>query len=81
MYTVVVVILTSALILAYIATLYRGCRGKQFGFIIVLIVLLILSNIGYMVTTIQDHKAAYLYHEHVVSKSGKFDIESYIEIL
>ena len=81
MYTLVVIFCTSILILAYLTTLYRTCKGKSFGFITFLIIMLILSNAGYMVNAIYDHKAAYLAGKIIDNPEDLTYVDNYIKIL
>ena len=67
MYTVVVITLAASLILMYVVTLCKVCHGTSFSFIVTLIVLLIVSNIGYIGATSFDHKAAYLGNQHQIN--------------
>ena len=48
MYTITVTILSSILISVYLITLFKVCRGSKYNFIIILEILLMASNVGYI---------------------------------
>ena len=81
MYVLSVGILASILIILYLITLYKVCKGSGFAFIITLIVLLVFSNLGYIGTSTFDHKAGYLANHHYYYPDDYFDVESFINLL
>ena len=59
LYLLVVMILSSILILVYIIALWKVIRGSKYSFIIVLELLLMASNLGYIGSTEYSHIAGH----------------------
>ena len=58
LYLSVTIILNSLLICAYLVTLYRAVKGPAYSFIIILLTLLLVSNIGSVCTVTYNHKVS-----------------------
>lgn len=75
LYTIVILIMSCVMLIFYSISLYKICKGTRYLFVITLIIMFILSNIGNAGNAIFSHIASDMFQEHVADPTAPYDAD------
>ena len=74
-YTIVILGMSCVMLIFYSISLYKICKGTRYLFVITLIIMFILSNIGNAGNAIFSKKASNLFLEHAANPTAPYDTD------